>query len=189
MGKDGEAAMRAMDAADHRGRGGFTLAEVLIAISLIALLTGLILGGASYMKASSEVSRTRLLLQQLKNLDIEYRAQSGYIVSFTEAENEEGQSIETFVEAVMGFDDIRDMLYAVGDAYLVEVDPDTTRVVDAWGKPLQYRAYMKEEAEAYPGAGNLPRHGTSKEPQPFFASAGPDGEFETEDDIYSFTLD
>jgi prepilin-type N-terminal cleavage/methylation domain-containing protein len=185
-----------MDAADHRGfagRGGFTLIELLVVVAIIAVLVGLVLGGASAVKTSSQNSSTQILLQKLKTVDIEYRAQSGYIVSFFGTEPNEGDSIKKFVAEVSGFSEVKKLLIAAGEKYVqsTDADPDPETVVDAWGTLVQYRAYMEDEAPAYSGigVGDLPARGTKDEPQPYFASAGPDMKFGTEDDIYSFNLD
>jgi prepilin-type N-terminal cleavage/methylation domain-containing protein len=174
-----------------RRLAAFTLVELLVTISIIALLAGLVTYGVTAMKGTSEISRTKTLLQGLKAVDIEYRAQSGYIVPFDGTADTAEESIEAFCDDVVAFDDPQEMLVSLGEDYLRDTDSDAipNQVIDAWGEPVQYRAYMQEQAPAFTGAGDLPARGTQLEPQPYFASAGPDGVFGTNDDIYSFNLD
>lgn len=201
-------------------RGGFSLIEILVVMAIITLLSGLVIAGAAKMREQSRINQAQIILQAAKSLDIAYRAEVGSIVRYTGTSDPEEESIRVFVAAMQQLPETQKILMSIGKDFVINDpvnDPSDANdapdiIVDPWGKPLQYRSWndgtdFADPVHAGPaGAGNLPRRGTQTEPQPFFASAGPDGRWgevnlntnlpETGEDgeaatdnIYSFELD
>lgn len=174
-------------------RPGFSLIEILVALSIIVLLVGFGVAAMSKFLAQSEVEKTRVLLQQLAGIEIEYRAQTNGRFPDDDPSNstttDVDNSIEWFIEQVEALPVTNEMAYkTLNTKFYTATDgavPGT--VVDSWGNPIEY-------LESSDGTGNFPPYA-----QPFFASAGPDGVFgdgkdlanpdpDAEDDMYSFDV-
>jgi len=129
-------------------------------------------------------------------------------------------SIERFLWVVLQEDSARAHIVALGPKYLVDSDNNGfLEVLDGWGNRIEYAAFVQHGTKTrtvrtgsttsstisipdpYAGDNHLPEHGSVDNPQPFFASPGPDGQMGSAhatasaaqrklaaDNIYSFDL-
>lgn len=169
---------------------GVTIIEMLLVVAIIGLMTGLLLGGARKMKDTARDRRTRSILTTLSGIATEYEAQTSSTVSNNPKSE---QSILDFVAAVRQVPIANQMLPNLGKDVVVRNGSGTiTSIVDVWGNPLRYAQFNSNGEIA-----ELPNYN-----RPFFASAGPDGQFgqfgqsatpeeerQTEDNLYSYELD
>ncbi|MBB6431472.1 prepilin-type N-terminal cleavage/methylation domain-containing protein [Algisphaera agarilytica] len=183
-------------------RAGFSLIEILVVISIIALLLALGAVGMSKMREQAQVEKIRVLLQQLAGVETEYRAQTNGKFPDDDSSNSStagvNNSIEWFVEQVEAQPITQEMIEkTVNRAFYSPTDGGTPgTVVDAWGLEIEYR-------ELSDGSATATSNGTNAQfppyAQPFFASAGPDGlwgdhsvladpDDAAADNIYSFEL-
>ena len=150
---------------------GFSLIEILIVISIMAVVVGLTLVGANLYQKQAKVQRTRVVLQEAAGVETELRIQRGNEM-LPEGTNGD---ITTFTAAANDYAATRQMLEGI-DLYEPDSDPDPDPIMDAWGNELRYY-------RSHAGTGGFPKH-----PRPFFLSAGEDGEFGTPDDLNSFEV-
>jgi prepilin-type N-terminal cleavage/methylation domain-containing protein len=119
--------------------------------------------------------------------------------------------IERFIALIDQRDTTRTLWRGVDDDFIRDTDADGfAEIVDPWDTPIVYAAFVSHKDD--PSTDDfLPQHGDltgvgggafiPKSPAPFFASAGPDGDFgdasaadgtaakeAAEDNIYSFDL-
>ena len=99
-------------------------------------------------------------------------------------------SSERFVWAAYQLPATRAMLLTLGEEVLTDENRNCfLELRDGWGKKIVYVAYQDDSpadisTETINVDNFLPEY-----PRPFFASAGPDGEWDTDDDLYSFDID
>lgn len=196
-----------------RKRAGFTLIEILVTISIIALLIGLVAGGALIAQGSATVNRTQSLMRSLLGAQEEFKSQSGLGIDLnhdgdgavpwnsggpwnenapghigdTTASNAGISSSERFVIGCFFFDESADALRAAaqGRGTLVDNDGDGfLELRDPWDNEILYRN-GNDQTGSFDGINNnlLPLNRS-----PFFISAGKDGEFGTDDDITTLEL-
>ena len=193
-----------------RRRAGFTLIEILVVISIIALLIGLVAGGALIAQGSATVNRTQSLMRSLLGAQEEFKSQSGLGIDLNHdgispvnwgagpfAQNAPGftgsagagglSSSERFVVGSFLFEQSADALRAAaqGRGTLVDNDGDGfLELHDPWDNEILYRN-GNDQTGSFDGINNnlLPLNRS-----PFFISAGKDGEFGTDDDITTLEL-
>jgi prepilin-type N-terminal cleavage/methylation domain-containing protein len=182
-------------------RPGFTLIELLVVIVIIGLLVGLVVGASAWW-SSSRRSLTRVTLGQLKGVATEYEAQVGANVRYDITSND--PSMTHFLDQVWQIEVTHPMIDSIPDKLRKHFDgkhpgdgsPKPEMVFDPWENPIVYRYYRDEaghrpqdESSSHAMESPLETENLPERRRPFFASAGPDGEFGTDDDIYSFEVD
>ncbi len=193
-----------------RRQAGFTLIEILVVISIIALLVGLVAGGALLAQGAATQNRTQSMMRALLGAQEEFKSQSGFGIdlnhinnqpidwgSGTFAQNAPGatgaasaaglSSSERFVVACFLFDESAEALRAAaqGRGALVDSDGDGfLELRDPWENEVLYRN-GNDQTGSFDGINNnlLPLNRS-----PFFVSAGKDGDFGTDDDITTLEL-
>ncbi len=177
----------------HRPRPkAFTLIEILVTISIIALLLGIGVAGMSALYGESDKSRTQVMLRQLQGVITEYSAQTrgtlpahhnniANVIGDIKANG--GEATEMMLRSI-------DKQFWQGGQYNGAAGGNQ-RLNDAWGKEIEY---VQANGTGDPAINQQP-----KRPQPYFASAGPDGEWGTfsttavpdaaaKDNIFSFEM-
>ena len=196
----------------RRASGGFSLIEILVAISVIILLLGIGFVGTSQFIRATKIKQVEAMMQGLVGANEEFKAkrQQGNVnhggdnpVRYPAGLN----SSERFVYACRQIKDVEaQMLAAVNSgessersAYQDRDGDGVEELYDVWGTPIVYRHWNNGQTNNQnenPDDGQLRNtRGQSvsisnadlpDSQSPFFVSAGPDGEFGTEDDINSF---
>lgn len=193
-------------------RKGFTLLEMLIVVGVILILVGLLLVGLRVLTTSSGAKATGQTLENLAAMLTEYGTarslrefQGGPIEapgSVQEgAAGRYSQAVKETVEAyarMMQVPTIRqamqrlptDQLMSPEEAQKNGMRTDVRAVLDAWNNPIIYvptgglSGVNVAKSQRLITTSGEP---TSRMNRPFFASAGPDGDFAKGDDnVYSF---
>lgn len=160
----------------------FTLVEIVMVVALIAVLTGIAIGGYSYAMGSARESATRSIIKQLGAALENAKVKHGfYPVSKNMPEEKriqllkaDGEEIDDDALAkVWGTDTnplpkdyIKDFRKTLDFESLREYIDDKGYVCDAWGTPLVYTAPDTTNRKAFT-----------------ITSYGPDGESGGDDDI------
>jgi type II secretory pathway pseudopilin PulG len=167
-----------------RWRAGYTLLEMLTTVAALIIVLGLMVSLARSVRSASAQQLTRDLLRKLDALMDKYQAANGRlptIASFIPAG--EGQLKEAALQR-NAYINNRQLVAALraeaglGDETFGGL-PDTVFndaiLRDAWGTPIVYMPAL------HPAIGTAPQN------RRFFVSAGPDGQFLTqEDNLYSY---
>ena len=174
-------------------RGAFTLIEVLVVISIIALLLGIGVAGMSALYGEADKSRTQVMLRQLQGVITEYAAHTkgtlpaannSIAVVVGDIKSNGGEAAELMLRSL-------DKQFWDGGSY--SGGTGNQAILDAWGKQIEYVAANGANGDT---GNNMP-----KRPQPYFASAGKDGEWgsytngnidapnaDAKDNLYSFEM-
>ncbi|MEM7576588.1 MAG: prepilin-type N-terminal cleavage/methylation domain-containing protein [Planctomycetota bacterium] len=187
-------------------RAAFTLIELLVTISIIAILVGILSPVALRMLANADVSRTRATLNALSAALDEYKLTTGDVPDHTRttgtdainnlvvSDNDTDTTIGLFLsrvaqvggaaESIMragigrqgltwdGQKDPPPFAQAVRDGNVADyLDPELWTLADPWDGKLRYAARVSH-GDPFNDDDYLPAN-----PTPFFASAGPDGEW------------
>lgn len=162
-----------------RKSNGFTITELLVAISIIAVLLGIGATAGVKMYGSYHSEQVKAMMNGLLGANEEYKAVRGQGPA---PDNDSGSSSQSFVTAMNQVGTAEKMMVAAmnsstGDAF--EKTFRNNKIYDRWDTEIQYRT-DNDGTGTQSGVDNdkLP-----KSPFPFFVSAGPDGEFGTDDDI------
>lgn len=209
----------------RRRRHAFSLIEILIVIAIISVLAAIVIGAASAMKENAREQRTKASLQALAGIASEYRASTRFHVNHLKSDANAAQgdedwslskpfnapdasgsgevddSIERFVLKALQLESSGTMVRALQGDALIDSDGDGfLEVVDGWGNKIEYAKYVDHE-DADDSDNFLPQRGTRYNPQPYFASAGGDGEFGDaestpspdgtvrQDNLYSYSIE
>ncbi len=196
----------------RRASGGFSLIEILVAISVIILLVGIGFVGTSQFIRATKIKQVETMMQGLIGANEEFKAkrQQGNVnhggnnpVRYPAGLN----SSERFVYACRQIKDVEAQMLAAAisgeanerSAYQDRDNDGVEELYDVWGTPIVYRSWNNGQTDNQnenPDDGQLrDTRGRSvsvsnadlpDSQSPFFVSAGPDREFGTEDDINSF---
>ncbi|MGB1123954.1 MAG: type II secretion system protein [Phycisphaeraceae bacterium] len=184
-------------AARHRG---FSLIEILVVVSIIALLVGIGTAVGVKMTAAARVEQTRAMMEGLLAANDEYKALQGqdiatfgpvpgsiYTVGGTEryiAMCSKIKSCDEIVNAALlsGSKESNERLVRDDNSNNVN------SIYDRWGTEIEYRQSNDQTGDlSYSPLGDaMKRVANNLLPlsrSPFFASAGPDKQWGTEDDI------
>jgi len=150
-------------------RGAFTLIEILVTISIIALLLSLGVAAISAMYGEADKSRTQVMLRQLQGVITEYAAHTKG--SLPAPNNDIAQVVDDIKDN--GGDAAEMMLRSIDkqfwDGGSYNGPDDAQAILDAWDNEIEY-----VQAD---GTGDSAINQQPKRPQPYFASSGKDGEW------------
>ena len=160
-------------------RTSFTLVEIIMVVALIAVLTGIAIGGYSYARGAARESATRATIKQLEAALENAKVKHGFYLP------DKGEKLYILYEGnadaanlakeKWAKEDLKDCIAVFLKTLDVEsmrqyVD-DTGAVCDAWGNPIVYKAPDTTDPD-------------KKKHKPFtLRSKGPDGEDGGDDDI------
>lgn len=195
-----------------RHRGGreeaFSLVELLVVITIIVILLGLLITGASMMMSNTKADNTRVMLHELAGIATDYQSRTGEAVvqspnAFSSSNSYD--SIVGFVEQVDANAPKSAKLFGnINPQFVKSVTVGNTKYdgfVDAWGHWIRYCYTPALNGQIKQNLRNsgLPIRQSQSGGIPYFASAGPDGQWGTynssntpdaaaKDNIYSFAL-
>jgi len=200
----------------HHGspHAGMTLIEILVVIVIIVVLLGIGVMGMTAVQRSQQMATARRVMKTMEAALTEYGAQVNGLVHYDgEGDPPDGisdpedKSISFLIGRVVTIPEARTLLLMVEQAHWLdtsvgdfpkygsiqarEVDAGVPRVIrDPWDRPYQYRSYHDGgPLTNLSQDGEVDAHGSANHPQPFFASAGPDKIFGTNDDLFSYNLE
>lgn len=177
-----------------RRRRGFSLIEILVVLSIIALLLGI--GALVALKMTTEARReqTRAMMEGLLSANDQYKAvRQGASISHTA--DTSLSSTENFVASCLQIKSCEEILLSALSSSTSQSleriyrdgggSSSYNSVYDRWGTELQYR---QSNDQTGTGPANESGAGIDNDKlplsrDPFFASAGPDKEWGTDDDI------
>lgn len=208
--------LTAIDRKHTPRRAAFSMVELLVVIAILSLLAGMIIAAGAKMRSAADGQLTRMTLERgltlhaQLNIDLEQpvnhlsdisepfdwsKPKAHNATDATGSSRIDGQYayIERFIWAAWNNPDTAQSLPSLGEALKDTDGNGFLELVDAWGRPLSYAAFV-DHGDSYGQDDFLPAYPTA-----FFASAGEDGDFgndETdpdsevmEDNLYSFELD
>ena len=168
---------------------GFTLIEILVTISIIAILAAISIPVMTQLLQRGAEAQTKTLLKQLDSSVSEYEAQTrrkAFVATSYGYPDAEGQAEdfssfqELYDERLKDLEPALEMVDTVNDQFRV-VDPNTAELLwvqDSWDNPVRFfpgtLAFEQNSADA-PGQSDLEDKGMYRRKSPYFASAGPDG--------------
>ena len=177
---------------------GFTLIELLVVISIVIMLIGIVLAGTRHWFIQTRKATTQTVLRQI----------AGTLTEYTAVTRGEVPGINKEINAIIqdlknnGGDSTELMLRSVNKKFWSPSyeDPDVV-LIDSWGNEIEY---VGPDGTNDNGAITGDITTTNQQPKhniPYFASAGPDGEWgeftngnpyepddEAKDNIFSFDL-
>jgi len=162
-------------------RAGFSIIELMVVVAIILILVGIGVVGISQFNAAAEQDVCREIMATALAAMTEYQAQTRGQIPGGDADTS-GGDVEEFVTDIKLFDDAETHLDKLAsNGYYVG-----TTIVDPWGSALKYYT-QNIDADASGGPDN--NANLKAYSKPFFVSAGPDGDFDTdEDNVYSFEI-
>lgn len=168
---------------------GFTLIEILVTISIIALLLGISAFGVIKVQQGAQRNRVKAMFESLHGAQTNYQsANQSRIIHDGGALS----SSEYFVFACLQHPDSAEAMKSATNGPDTYVDKDgdgNFEILDPWGTPILYIAINNADGTANNSTDNEPNTKFPVSRDPFFVSAGQDGEFGTDDDITSIEID
>lgn len=167
----------------RRSGQGFSLIELLVVISIIGLLTAIGVGVGMKMSEEARRVQTREMMQGLLAVNTEYKAvrQGDAITVDGSSSDSSAKQFVTACKTITICEEI--MLTALNSSQSATLDRiyKNGSIFDRWGTELEYRS-------SNDGSGTGPSTSVSNAAlpvsrDPFFASAGPDETWGTDDDI------
>lgn len=156
--------LRAAHPSSRLVRGGFSLIEVLVVVSIIVILLGIAVAGINVAYQRSEEATTRALLGSLAGVEKEYRAQTGQPIPAS-ANGDLNDTPNKFLDVVQDNSKVAsDFLRRIDSKLRKESGGRITEVRDPWDNLVRYNDGS--------GGGGMPRA-----QYPYFASAGADGQW------------
>ena len=170
----------------YRQRRSFTIIELLVAISIIAILAGLMVGGLGGVNKQSNKAATKADLMKLEMaLNQYYQDNGSYPAAVTiQVENEDGDKLDC-----LGLDSSVTSTLLGYESFTVDNSNAVTPIaIDAWDRPIifeQSSNYGSTNSKAEPVSGLT---GVYYNPKSFqLISAGEDGDPTTDNDnVYNF---
>ncbi|HAI10113.1 MAG TPA: hypothetical protein DCM28_00285 [Phycisphaerales bacterium] len=179
-----------------RNQAGFSLMEILVVIAIIILIAGLLLGAGAKMKQSMNKSHTKIVLNVCKSAAVEYSEKYNIVAQFyTEMNNQTttytqnapvtfgsgkgtiDDSIELFVYKMLKYEVTKKMIKTLGNKNLIDRDEDGfLEIRDGFDNKIKF--YVDEDFSS-----NDIEIVSNKT---YFQSAGIDGVFDTDDDLFSY---
>ena len=156
-------------------RTPFTLIEIVMVVALIAVLTGIAIGGYSYAMGSARESATRATIKQLETALENAKAKHGFYLPDKSNKiyilKDGNADAAALASSTWDKTDLKD---CIAD-FLKTLDVESLRqyadadgaVCDAWGNPIVYKAPDKSKKKSFT-----------------LRSKGPDGE-DSDDDIWN----
>lgn len=165
-----------------RRHAGFSLIEILVVVSIIGILLSIGVAVASKMTSEARREQTRAMMNGLLSANDEYKAIRGSGIPVDGSSSD--SSTEQFVDACLTIKTCEEiMLSSLSSSTSASFERTYKNgtIFDRWGTEIVYRPSNN-------GSGTSPDPGVSNADlpisrDPFFASAGPDETWGTDDDI------
>lgn len=171
----------------RRQNAGFSLIEMLVVISIIGLVLAIGVGVAVKITGEARREQTRAMMNGLLSANDEYKAIRGTEIGLGGSGSSTSQYVEACLEIKTCEEIMMSALNSSSSAALERTYKNGT-IFDRWGTEIEYRTSNDSSPSGTNGpaneAGNTVDHEdlpTSRDP--FFASAGPDETWGTDDDI------
>ena len=178
-------------------RRGFSLIEILVVISLIALLIGIGTAVGVKMSVEARKEQTRAMMEALLSANDEFKAvRQGSSISHIGPVSGLS-STEQFVNACLQIKTCEEIMMAALSSSSSQSLERTYKngggnglksVYDRWGTEIEYRQFNSPSSStpappANETGGTVANNQLPASRDPFFASAGPDKQWGTDDDI------
>lgn len=194
----------------RRGRRGFTMIEVMVAIGIILVLMAIGVFGFRYLDKASSNKATHVGLANAESMTAEYEAAGmsittlvpnpnvaaarvGDVTPGTSTRSTAVVSTQAVMKSIMRVEKNKTFFAGLPPKALVDVNGTRQQVLaDGWGNPIIFvpRNGLITDLGRKPDGTTFSKTGvviTNPSNRPFWASAGPDGNFDFGDDnIYSF---
>lgn len=183
---------------DLRSRSAaFTLIEILVTISIIAILAAIAFPVMTALLQAATATQTKALLKQLDSAVVEYEAKSqtkpiGPLVTNYDYPDGSGTASDdasfrtVAVNRLTSVAESRDILNTVEKNAIRTRDPqqNVIAVNDGWGKPVRFfpGTLAMDDAGYSVAATRIENLGMRRRKNPYFASAGQDGVWGTIDE-------
>ncbi|MEO0477519.1 MAG: type II secretion system protein [Planctomycetota bacterium] len=168
-----------------RRQQGFSLIEILVVISIITLIIGVGTAVALKMTAEARKEQTRAMMEGLISANTEHKAVRGAGIGVSASG---GSSASQFVTACLQVKTCEEIMLAAMNSSTQQAFERTYKngsIFDRWGTELEYRSSNNQTGNgpANQAGVTVANSALPLSRDPFFASAGPDKTWDTDDDI------